>query len=130
MADPRIAKIISADKSGGELVKFAEQTAQTLVKNNLRNTQIRNIFTEVRKIFALRTQDPDAALRRLQMLKPKLAYQAARHHQVKLLKDVLSEAVDQVIKIEDPTTRDVAFVRFMDLFEAILAYHKAYGGRN
>jgi len=130
MPDPRILKIITADQSGCELVKFAEQTAQTLVKNNLRNTQIRNIFTEVRKISALRTQDPDAALRRLQMLKPKLAYQAARQHQVKLLKDVLSEAVDQVTQIEDPTRRDEAFVRFMDLFEAILAYHKAYGGRN
>ena len=130
MADPRIAQIITADESGAELVKFAEQTASTLVKNNLRNTQIRNIFTEVRKIDALRTQDPDAALRRLIMLKPKLAYQAERQRQVKHLKDVLIDAVDQVVEIKNKERQEKAFQQFMDLFEAILAYHKALGGRN
>jgi len=130
MPDPRIAQIITEEASGGELVKFAEQTAITLVKNNLRNAQIRNIFTEVRKIDALRMQDPDAALRRLQMLKPKLAYQAARQKPVKHLQDVLTEAVNQVAKVQDPEDREKAFDRFMDLFEAILAYHRANGGRN
>jgi CRISPR-associated protein Csm2 len=128
MPDPRIAQIITADASGDELVKFAEQTANTLVGNNLRNTQIRNIFTEVRKIDALRMQDPDAALRRLQMLKPKLAYQAVRQKPVKHLQDVLTEAVNQVAKVQDPGDREKAFDRFMDLFEAILAYHRANGG--
>lgn len=130
MPDPRIAQIITEDASGDELVKFAEQTAITLVGNNLRNTQIRNIFTEVRKIDALRMQDPDAALRRLQMLKPKLAYQAARQKAVKLLQNVLTEAVNQVAQIQDPEKREKAFDRFMDLFEAILAYHRANGGKN
>lgn len=130
MPDARIIKIFTEDNDASELVKFAELTAQTLVGNNLRSAQIRNVFTEVRKIDALYKQDPDAAIRRLQMLKPKLAYQAARQQQVKHLKDVLSEAIDQVTKIEEPQKREDAFETFMELFEAILAYHKAKGGKN
>jgi CRISPR-associated protein Csm2 len=130
MADSRIIKIMTQDSDGSELVTYAEQTAETLVRNNLRNTQIRNIFTEVRKIEALRMQDPQAALRRLQMLKPKMAYQAARQRSVQHLQHVLSEAIDQVISQKESDKQAEAFQRFMDLFEAILAYHKAKGGRN
>jgi CRISPR-associated protein Csm2 len=130
MPDQRINRILTEDENGRELVTFAEEKAQTLVRNNLRNSQIRNIFSEVRRIDALRTQDPEAALRRLQMLKPKLAYQAERQRQVSELKNVLTEAIDQITQIEGKNEQDKAFDRFMDLFEAILAYHKAKGGRN
>ena len=130
MSDPIIENIITKDEDGSELVQFADKTADLLVKNNLRNTQIRNIFTEVRKIGAMHGQDPSAAIRRLQMLKPKMAYQVARQPQVKLLKDVLSDAIDQVVKIQDPDAQEKAFEKFLELFEAILAYHKAKGGKN
>jgi CRISPR-associated protein Csm2 len=63
------------------------------------------------------------------MLKPKLAYQTARTPSVDKLKQVLSEAIDEVVK-SVPEKKDSAFQRFMDLFEAILAYHRALGGRN
>ena len=130
MPNPRITSIMTADASGKELVQFAQETAQRLVRSNLRNTQIRNIFTEVRKIEAMRNQNPTAAMRRLQMLKPKLAYQAARQRQVEGLRDVLIDAIDVVEAQTDEKKRSEAFQRFMDLFEAILAYHKAEGGRN
>lgn len=130
MSDPIIEKIITKDEDGSELVKFAELVADILVKNNLRNTQIRNVFTEVRKISALHGQDPSAAIRRLQMLKPKLAYQSVRQPPVTKLKDVLSDAIDQVVKIQDPEAQEKAFDKFLELFEAILAYHRAKGGKN
>ena len=120
---------MTKDDSGSELVIFAEQTAKTLVGNNLTRAQIRNIFTEVKKIEASwDDKNPKEAMRRLNMLKPKLEYQAARAKPVELLRDVLSKAVDHINAVEGGE-RNKRFRVFMDLFEAILAYHRAKGGR-
>ncbi len=122
-----VQSIMIADESGAELVTFAQQTADILVKNNLTRSQIRTIFTEVRQIEAL--WPGQEAVRRLTMLKPKLAYQAARSNTVSHLRDVLSEAIDQVVRA--PTEKQSErFERFVDLFEAILAYHRAQGGKS
>lgn len=125
-----VETIMKGDESGGELVTFAEQTAKTLVRNNLTRAQIRNIFTEVRKIEATWEAHPVEAMRRLNMLKPKLDYQSARAKPVELLRDVLTQAINQVDAVKDKAERDRRFRVFMDLFEAILAYHRAEGGRN
>jgi CRISPR-associated protein Csm2 len=128
-----IQTIMTQDQTGKELVQFAERTAERLVKDGLTRSQIRNIFTEVRKIEALWEIDPQKAARRLTMLKPKLDYQTSRQRHVKGLQDVLSDAIDLVIAVEDtPDKRERTerFQRFMELFEAILAYHRSKGGRN
>lgn len=132
-----VQTIMTNDPTGQELVKFAENTAQQLVTNQLARGQIRTIFTEVRKIEALwdaegvkkpEERDYNKALRRLVMLKPKLDYQTARIPQVQRLKDVLTEAIDEVAKGKDTSEKNERFKRFMNLFEAILAYHRAKGG--
>jgi CRISPR-associated protein Csm2 len=129
MPNPRVQTVMTADESGAELVTFAQQTADALVKQNLTRNQIRTIFTEVRQIEA--QWGKSEAVRRLTMLKPKLAYQAARSPtgNVNLLRDVLSDAIDEVIQAPADKQND-RFERFVDLFEAILAYHRAKGGRN
>lgn len=124
-----IQTIITADDSGEKLVKFAEAKAEQMVRDSLTRGQIRNVFTEVRKIEALWDTDQKKALRRLTMLKPKLDYQAARMPQVKLLRDVLSEAIDWVNRAEEEK-RTECFQRFVNLFEALLAYHRSNGGKN
>lgn len=127
-----IHTIMTADESGKELVEMAQQVAQTLVKNGLTRSQIRNIFTEVRQIEAMWQMGEDHkadAIRRLNMLKPKLAYQTVRTSSVEDLKKALSEAIDEVEKAP-AEKKDAAFSRFMNFFEAILAYHRALGGRN
>jgi len=126
-----ISTIMTADTTGSELVAFAQQTAEQLVKSNLTRSQIRTIFTEVRKIEAMWDQDADKAMRRLNILKPKLDYATARSEPVRLLRDVLTKAIDEVEAAKGaPDERDQRFKRFMELFEAILAYHRAKGGRN
>jgi CRISPR-associated protein Csm2 len=65
-------------------------------------------------------------MRRLNMLKPKLFYQAKRNPDVEPLRAVLVEAIDEVAG--KPTDRRQRFERFMELFEAILAYHRFHGG--
>jgi CRISPR-associated protein Csm2 len=127
-----IDSIMTKDKGGKELVKFAEQTAITLVGNHLTRAQIRNIFTEVRKIEASWDARPEESMRRLNMLKPKLDYSAARNKSVEVLKVVLTDDIDKVAEVADNNAeeRDRRFRVFMDLFEAILAYHRAKGGRS
>lgn len=124
-----IDTIMTRDSSGSELVGFAKETASKLVHNNLTRAQIRNIFTEVRKIEALWGSNPTVAMRRLNMLKPKLDYSSVRAKPVEGLRDVLTPAID---KVNDATgdERDRRFRVFMDLFEAILAYHRSEGGRS
>ncbi len=130
MSNSKVQIVMTADASGAELVTFAQQTADALVMQNLTRSQIRSIFTEVRQIEA-QWGKPDA-VRRLSMLKPKLAYQAARANSVSLLRDVLGDAIDQVLAspANDKAELDKRFARFVDLFEAILAYHRAKGGKN
>ncbi len=134
-----IQTIMTADSTGKHLVAFAEQVAERLVKEQLTRGQVRNIFTEVRKIEALweaesvkkrDERDYDKALRRLVMLKPKMDYQTSRIPQVKQLKEVLSEAIDYVEKGQTSDEKTERFKCFMNLFEAILAYHRAKGGRS
>ena len=124
-----IQTIITQDQTAQELVQFAERTAEHLVKNGLTRSQIRNIFTEVRKIEALWEIDREKAARRLVMLKPKLDYQTVRQRHVKELRDVLVQAIDLVVAAKGKE-RNERFQRFMELFEAILAYHRSEGGRN
>lgn len=104
--------------------EWAEKIGKAL-KQDLKAAQIRNIFGKVRQIemywSTTETQDR-TALRDLILLKPKLRYQAERKGEVKDLAKLLSDLIDLV------DNRD-KFQRFVDFFEAILAYHKAEGGQ-
>ncbi len=99
-----------------------------------------------RQADAAARQDQEAdrtrrALRELTLLKPRLAYAASRNPVVRHLADVLTPAIDGVLDGIDfkPDARDTwlainklalqRFGRFLDFFEAILAYHRAAGGR-
>lgn len=106
---------------GGEiLVKEAEQLGKHLARN-LTTSQIRNIYGAVKKMQLKGKPDTHKLL----MLKPKLAYAAKRHGEgVDTLKEVLTQAIDHVGDDQQK------FNRFVDFFEAILAYHKDAGGRD
>lgn len=56
------------------------------------------------------------------LLKPKLAYAAARQRAVKPLNDVMAAAIDKVTDEDD-------FKRLVQFIESIIAYHKAEGGK-
>lgn len=126
----KIKIIMTEDKSGAELVDFAKASAIRLVRDRLTRTQIRNIFTEVRQIEAMWTGNKIEAMRRLNMLKPKISYQTARTRQVEYLANILTKAIDEVDQAPTPALKTERFHRFINLFEAILAYHRSEGGRN
>ena len=115
---------------------------KALRDQGLATNQIRPIFGEVRRIQGewRRVGYAGQARRHLVMLKPKMAYRARRERgkSVETLVNVLNPAIDLVVGAA-PRPEDLPlsqkgnyqednFERFMEFFEAILAYHKAYGG--
>jgi len=129
--DSEIRTIITDPNGAETLVKVASSLAKDLKTNGLTTAQIRALFGEVRQIEAEWNIEnkKEEARRRLILLKPKMAYRARkeRGQAVKMLVEVLEKALDLVTKA-DPQSRDGNFRRFVEFFEAILAYHKAYGG--
>jgi CRISPR-associated protein Csm2 len=110
------------------LVEEAERAGKQLAEQKLTKSQIRTIFGTVRQIQmnwapSAGREEERAHVRQLLLLKPKLAYQAAREAKVKPLADVLDLAIGHV------EGQRVRFQRFVELFEAILAYHTKYGGK-
>ena len=102
---------------GGEpLVKAAESLGRKLARK-LKTSQIRKVYSAVKKIQMSKEFNRNDLI----MLKPKLAYATARNKDVEGLKVALTEAIDHV-------DNDDKFKNFVDFFEAILAYHRAYGG--
>jgi len=130
MSQIDLRKII-VDGDAEELVRQADALGGQLVKP-LTTSQIRNIFGTVRRIemnWPENASEEQArkAHRDLLLLKPKLAYQAKREGERKgrgvgMLRRVLDPAIGLVEGKRD------RFQNFVDFFEAILAYHKAYGG--
>lgn len=128
-----IKQIIQEDQPQ-KLVEFAEREGKALANNGLTTSQIRGFFGQVRQIEALwRIQEQRAeAERAFVLLKPRLAYQKEREKKTADLSDILTTAIDAAVEnirrgTDDFSTR---FQRFVELFEAILAYHKAAGGRD
>ena len=114
------------------MVREADALGHKLA-GSLTTAQIRNIFGTVRRIemnWPEKASEGQARKghRDLLLLKPKLAYQAKREGDrkgrgVEMLRQVLDPAIDLVGGQRDQ------FQNFVDFFEAILAYHKAYGGK-
>lgn len=136
------------------LVDTAQHVGDWLKKMDFSTSQIRNVFGVVReieqRIESLDSQDrsevdsqqqtegqpqplPNAAYRDLMLLKPKLAYQYGRagsegkknaKDAMGLLQRLLSDSIDLVGRDRD------RFTHFVEFFEAILAYHRYYGGKS
>ena len=129
-------KTIITDRSGAQtLVQSAESLGGQLKEMGLATSQIRALFGEVRQIQAQWGVDEgdnrQKALRRLILLKPKMAYRARKENSraVQELVDVLQPALDEVVQEKNLKKQSENFQRFVEFFEAILAYHRAAGGR-
>lgn len=134
MAASQAIRTIITDPDGAQtLVKYADQVGKRLKNGGLTTSQIRALFGEVRQIQAqweMGDQQQVLARRRLTLLKPKMAYRARkeRGRGVEMLVAELKPALDVVIAEKDATRQALYFQHFVEFFEAILAYHKAYGG--
>lgn len=113
-----------------EAIEYAEEFGRELART-LSTSQIRNVFGEVRRI---QMKGQDATFEsELILLKPKLAYARARkgttgNEGARDIEKVLGAAIDAVFA-GDPKSKYQRFENFANFFEAILAYHRSFGGK-
>ncbi len=117
-----------------EAVKYAESFGRRLAdrNNGITTSQFRNFYGEIKRIQmqGIETQKNRSAFL---LLRPKLAYAIARQQKtfssgVKEFGSTISEALQTVRTSGDNFTAD--FDNFCDLMEALLAFHKFFGGRD
>lgn len=129
-------KRIIVDGDAVLLVDRAKDFGAAMKNNGLTKSQIRGVFGTVRQIQAgWAGNEHQQNMRQVLLLKPRLAYQGAREPKVQPLAEVLSGAIDLVADTKGigndqvRTVQTTRFGNFVDLFEAILAYHTAAGGK-
>ncbi|MBN1933083.1 MAG: type III-A CRISPR-associated protein Csm2 [Anaerolineae bacterium] len=134
---PQLTKIIQ-DGDPDMLVKLARDVGKQLKEMEATKSQVRNVFGTVRQI-QMRWAKPDSqeafgCYRDAVLLKPKLSYYAnkersqSKNQGMRYLESILSPALDLVSG--DERQRHTRFNRFVDFFEAIVAYHHAAGARD
>ncbi len=118
---------MARDDTAADMVRETEALGRRLQENYVTTSQIRNAYGSMKKM-ELAGWEGDRTLRQLLLMKPRLAYAASRQKGVGDLKTVLSHAIDAVADAPE-AERAARFGRFCQFFEAILAYHKAAGGK-
>jgi CRISPR-associated protein Csm2 len=107
----------------GQLVEYAEKSGKFMAKNKLTNSKIRSIYGEIKRIQMGEFEKEKSAFI---LLKPKVAYALGRdeHNEgLKLFKFIFDRSSQDVVNQK-------SFINFCNFMEAILAYHKANGGKD
>lgn len=113
------------------LVNKAEDFGKRLTEKNVKRSQFRRVFTHIKKIQSNMESKkldktapiPEPILKEILLLKPKMAYTAGRHPNIKDFYKVVVEFVN-------PMKTVMEFDRFYDFVEATLAYHRYHGGKD
>ena len=110
----------SADRA---LVDYAEKAGKFMAKRGLTNSKIRSIYGEIKRIQMSEFEKEKSAFI---LLRPKVAYALGR--------DANNEGLKLFKEIFDLSSIDVSnqksYQNFCNFMEAILAYHKANGGKD
>lgn len=105
------------------MVDFADKAGEFMAKKGLTNSKIRSIYGEIKRIQMGEFEKEKSSF---YLLKPKVAYALGRDMQnigLKKFKEIFDKCFDDV-------TDQKSYLNFCNLLEAILAYHKAYGGKD
>lgn len=112
-----------------KLNKIAEKIGKTLANppkeiggSALSTSQIRNILDKVQRI-----EKKEKIEKELQLLRPLLAYNVGRHKNKVKVFEVLYKYLDYAIGLVGNDKEK--FKNFKNFFEAIVAYHRFYGGK-
>lgn len=127
----REVRALTREDRPEDTVRLADLVGQRIARQ-VTTSQIRNVYGTVREIQTSWRAEAEnaAAYRNAVLLKPKITYAAARERGqgMKDLEAVLTPALDEMMQGADMQQKHERFIRFADFFEAILAYHKKYGG--
>jgi len=110
----------AADQS---MVEYAEKAGRFMALRGLTNSKIRSICGEIKRIQMSEFEKEKSAFI---LLKPKVAYALGRDREnsgLKLFREIFDMSSTDV-------TDQKSFQNFCNLMEAILAYHRAHGGKD
>lgn len=111
------------DNATREMVDYTENAGKYMADNGLTNSKIRSIYGEIKRIQMGEFEKEKSSF---YLLKPKVAYALGRDEKnqgLKLFKMIFDKCFTDV-------TDQKSYHNFCNLIEAILAYHKAYGGKD
>lgn len=110
------------------MIEFSQITAVYAVAIGLKTNQIRKFLDSIRKLqnsIQKKAKD-EFTNQELILLKVYLAYAKARQEQVKPFMMVVNSAIDKVRDKGEEGYND--FQKLVKFIEAIIAYHKYFGG--
>lgn len=115
----------SVDAISDQSILFSEFFGRYLVRLDLSTSQIRNVYGEV-----MRLKMKGFNLNELLLLKPRLAYTTERKGTdgSRQFRQKIERALDKVI-FSSEGKQELYFQNFANFFEAILAYHRSFGGK-
>ncbi|MEP0861577.1 MAG: type III-A CRISPR-associated protein Csm2 [Ignavibacterium sp.] len=116
----------SIDEINEQSILFSEFFGRYLVRLDLSTSQIRNVYGDVMRL-KMKGFNPNE----LMLLKPRLAYTTERKGTdgSRKFREKIENALDKVIFSEDKSKQETRFQNFANFFEAILAYHRSFGGK-
>ncbi len=116
----------------GDMIDYAETIGDVLHNEGLTTSQIRNVYSEVKRI---QTRGYNEEINSFFLLRPKVAYMYGRNVKKDKNGNITSgKAIDTfkeyffdkaIIHVNNAETYD----NFCNLMEAVLAYHRFYGGK-
>lgn len=126
--------------SADEIVKKADEFGKMYANphdshDKVTTNQLRNVYSTITKIKTDYNKNKNAnkdnakIIRDLTLLKPKLAYikgRDSRNKGIEAFYNLVVGAIDQTIKSKNFI---VSIENFFEFMEALVAYHKFYGGK-
>jgi len=123
------------DGPAPEIINAAKKFGEQIKKKGLTTSQIRQVFSKLKSIEAKGYMHQRSEF---MMLKPFIAYAAGRQSRVQGLQDLkdrVTWGIDTVLDVKETDENknlkeeQRRFRNFCKFFEAILAYHRAVGGK-
>ena len=123
------------DGPAPEIINAARKFGEQINEKGLTTSQIRQVFSKLKSIEAKGYMQQRSEF---MMLKPFIAYAAGRQRKVQGLQDLkdrVTWGIDAVLDVKEADEKkhlaeeQKRFRNFCKFFEAILAYHRAVGGK-
>ncbi|CCJ34759.1 MULTISPECIES: type III-A CRISPR-associated protein Csm2 [Caloramator] len=114
--------ILNPRDAGGEMLfRKAEEIGRELVDKKVSMSQIRKLFSEIKKIEYDAQKNYQYKLR---LLKAQIGYTSGRFREFSYFKESFYNLIDKTL-----SGGEAELKRFKDFFEATIAYFRAFGGK-
>lgn len=116
-----------SQNTAAEINQKAEEHGETFAEIGVTKSQLRNIYGAVRRARNELEYEDDGSVEQarssLQLLKPKLAYAAARDDEMEQVKQSVLDLMDEFNVFDGD---DEQLAAFFETMEGIVAYHAYY----